>query len=78
MSRPTFVVAFNGPGANYPAALPSRTTIRDFHHDGDGGTFYLYDFADADLAANFAALVRGAAFADEGEAINAYRAAIGG
>ena len=68
----TFVLSFRRAGSNQPALRPSGTRIVNFKHDGDGGTHTLYKFPDADVAANFADLVKGQTFTNEVTATGAY------
>lgn len=75
-----YVLAFPGPGVNFPSPIvtPPSSVLISYAHDGDGGTWYLYEFAveDEGIAQGFVDLTRGQVFDDEATARNAYQEAI--
>ena len=77
MSTPSvFVVSFRRGGSNHPALVAGgSTTLIQFAHDGEGGTHYLYEFADADAAAGYAELVKAQTFPDLLSALDAFEEA---
>jgi hypothetical protein len=79
LSDGIYVLAFRGPGDNFPSpvAPPIGSVLISYAQDGDGGTWYLYEFSleDEGIAQGFADLTRGQVYDDEATARDAYQEA---